>query len=148
MTTKRTISNLLLIETMNDEEQIKTTIRGNSMLPFIVGDRDMVTLVKATPGSLQKGRIVLARINEQTALLHRIEKVDGNRITLRGDGNPYSHETCTADAVLAEAVAVQRYGKIYTPDSPAWKAARYLWPSNGFLRRVLLAVYSRLRIIL
>ncbi|MDO5665000.1 MAG: S24/S26 family peptidase [Bacteroidia bacterium] len=143
-TNKRTISNLLFIETMNDNERIKTTIKGNSMLPFIVGGRDVVTLVRATPESVQKGRVVVARINEKTAYLHRIERVEGNKVTLRGDGNPYSRETCPISAISAEAIELNRNGKLYTPNSLTWKAARYLWPSNGFLRRVLLAIYRKL----
>lgn len=115
------------------------------MLPFIVGGRDVVTLVKATPQSLQKGRVVVARINKETAYLHRIERVEGHKITLRGDGNPYLRETCHASSVLAEAVALERNGKTYTPVSFAWKATQWLWPANGFLRRILLAIYRRLR---
>jgi len=145
MATKRTLSNLVLLDHIAEGERIKTTIKGNSMLPFIVGGRDVVTLVKATPASLQKGHIVAARINEKTAYLHRITRVEGDRITLRGDGNPYARETCAASSVLAEAVALERNGRTYTPDSLAWKTARRLWPANGFLRRALLAIYRRLR---
>ncbi len=142
---KRTFSNVLLLTHMKEGEYMQTTITGNSMLPFIVGGRDVVTLVKATPQSLQKGRVVVARVNEQAHYLHRIERVHGDKVTLRGDGNPYSRETCPRSSVLAEAVALQRKGKTYTPNSLAWKAAQRLWPSHGFLRRILLAIYRRLR---
>ncbi len=129
------------LKEVDEGNRVKIPVKGNSMLPFIVGEQDVVTLVKATPESVQKGRIVIARLNENTYYLHRIARVDGNKVTLRGDGNPYAYEVCPASSILAEAVEVERNRKRYTPDTFVWKLFRQLWPSNGFLRRVLLAAY-------
>ncbi len=142
---KRIIGYDLLLDMLAEGGCIKTPIKGNSMLPFIVGDRDEITLVKSTAKSLQKGRIVVARVGEDKYYLHRIVEVAGDVVTLRGDGNPYQRENCHSSLILAEAVALHRKGKIYTPDSFAWKAAQRLWPSSPLLRRILLAIYRRIR---
>ena len=140
---KLIIANDALFDMLEEGERIHITVKGNSMLPFIRGDKDRVALVKATKSSLRKGRIVVARINEKLYYLHRIERVDGDTVRLRGDGNPYARETCRASSILAEAVELERNGKIYTPDSFAWKAAEKLWTRNPFLRRVFLSIYRR-----
>lgn len=138
------IENNILFNILEEGEKITIKIKGNSMLPFIVGDRDEVTLIKASTDSLQKGRIVVAHIDNKYYFLHRIVKIEGDKVTLQGDGNVYQKETCAATSILAEAVALKRKGKIYTPNSFGWKIAEKLWPSNPLLRRILLAIYRRI----
>lgn len=132
-----------LFNLLQEGERINITIKGNSMLPFIVAERDRITLVKATASSLRKGRVVVAHVSDKTYYLHRIARIDGDVVTLRGDGNPYSRESCHVSSILAEAVALERKGKIYTESSVAWKAVQKLWPSNPFLRRFLLFVWKK-----
>ena len=138
---KRYISHETLFDLLREGEQVEMRIKGNSMLPFIVGDRDTVVLIKATADSIRKGRIVVAQIASDTYYLHRIVRIEGDTVTLRGDGNPYLRETCPVSSILAEMVELNRNGRIYTPRSWAWKAAWRCWPSNGFLRRILLRIY-------
>lgn len=55
-------------------------VRGNSMLPFIVGDRDSVVLIKAQ--QLKNGDIVLAHLNNSRYVLHRIIKINSIGVSL------------------------------------------------------------------
>ena len=58
--------------------------KGNSMLPFIRGDIDSVALRK--PEQLKVGDIALARFNGKY-ILHRVIALEGDKVTLMGDGN-------------------------------------------------------------
>ena len=112
------------------------------MLPFIRGGKDTVDLSALTEDSLQVGRIVLAHI-PQGYLIHRIERIRGDRFTLRGDGNRVQREYCTREQILAEVVEVQRGKRLIRPEDRLWWCYEHLWPKSPFWRRWILAVYRR-----
>lgn len=124
-------------------ERVTIRVKGNSMLPFVRDVKDKVVLESPTQQSFQKGRLLLVQLADRRYLLHRVELVDREHITLRGDGNLDISETCTTYDVVAEAVAVIRDGKEIRVGSMQWNLYRYLWPRNRFLRRVGLGVYRR-----
>ena len=55
------------------------------MRPFLENDRDKALLVK--PSSIKVGDPVLAEVNPLHFVLHRIDSIEGDNVTLRGDGN-------------------------------------------------------------
>lgn len=116
--------------------------KGSSMLPFIRGGRDCILLGPLTPESYQVGRVVLARI-PQGYLVHRIERVQGDRFVLRGDGNRLQREFCTREQILAEAVEVQRGSWHIRPGDRGWWCFEHLWPKHPTVRRWILALYRR-----
>lgn len=67
-------------------KKVKIRVRGNSMLPFI-RNNDEALLIPPTPEKIRKGTPVVAQTDELGIVLHRIHRIDGNRITLLGDGN-------------------------------------------------------------
>ena len=83
--------------------------RGISMRPFIEGGRDRVIL--KTMSQPRIGMIVLAKINEKY-VLHRIYKIQGEQIILRGDGNLTGQEVCTAQDIIGRvALLKDNFGK-------------------------------------
>ena len=60
-------------------------VKGYSMLPFIIGDVESVELVR--PGLVKEGDVVLAWINGNRYVVHRVIRIDGARLQLMGDGN-------------------------------------------------------------
>ena len=88
------------------EEGVSVTlpVDGRSMLPFIVGGRESAILTK--PGKLKKGDVVLAWTDDRRYVLHRIIAIDGEKVTLMGDGNLQGVEHCTTDGVKAKATHV------------------------------------------
>ncbi len=111
------------------------------MLPFIRGGKDTMDLGALTEDSLQVGRIVLAHI-PQGYLVHRIERIDGDRFTLRGDGNREQREYCTREQILAEVVEVQRGKRSIRPGDRLWWCYEHLWTKSPFWRRWILAGLS------
>lgn len=120
---------------------ITLPVDGNSMLPFIIGGRESVILATARPSELHRGMVVLAWVEQRRYVLHRIEKIKGNKVTLMGDGNLSGREHCTLDDVKAIATHVVDASKkkhdLYTP----WRCrASELWCLLLPVRRYLLAI--------
>ena len=121
----------LLAEGLEVEFQPK----GRSMLPFIRGDRDSVVMRKFPEVSV--GDIVLARASGHF-VLHRVFSVEGDVLTLMGDGNIRGTETCRRGDVLGTVTAIIRSGRPHAPGNGR------LWRTLLPVRRYLLAVIRRL----
>lgn len=114
-------------------------LRGISMRPFIEGDRDKAVLVKTT--SVKKQDVVFAFANGKY-LIHRIVDIDGDKITLQGDGNT-STENCCRENILATVKGFYRKGrkKMESTDSTKWKLYSTIWVWLRPFRRYLLFIY-------
>lgn len=114
--------------------------KGNSMLPFIFGDRDSVLLRKAE--DVKVNDVVLAKVAEGRFVLHRVIAREGSRLTLMGDGNIRGTEICDVDDVLAKAL------KVIKPSGREVDIrARRLWQVMLPFRRVILGLFRRLPVI-
>lgn len=126
------------IKTLIDEGQTVTfTVRGRSMRPMIEGDRDSVVLVPCQ-GEIKKGDVILAEFAPQRYALHRIIGVDGDILTMRGDGNLIGTETFHRSKVVGRAEAFIRKGKRLSMQSRKWRIYSALWTRLLPLRRYLL----------
>ena len=124
--------------------EVELRTKGSSMLPFIVGDRDSVRL-KAMP-VYAEGDAVLAEIAPGRFVLHRIVRIDGECVTLKGDGNLVGTESCSLADVKGKAVSVVRPGgKTVDICSPRFMARSRRWNALPyFVRRYYLAILRRL----
>ncbi len=133
-----------IMEEINAGNNVRIPPKGNSMLPFIRPKSDEIELSPLTEDSIRKGNVVLARTKENSYVIHRIEKVESEKITLRGDGNLTIRESCNTDSVFAEVTGIYRDGKKITETSLFWKFAKHGWFSSPLLRRIYLAVDRRI----
>lgn len=130
---------------------VKFPVKGTSMLPFIVGDRDCVEFYPVE-GELKVGDIVMARVEEGYPVVHRIvgiEPVAGDasfsadacRIVLTGDGNLGFKEHCLRKDVIAKAHAVIRPdGSRKSLISPSSLRNWHRWQRLRPIRRLLLKI--------
>ena len=78
--------------------------KGASMIPFIIGE-DRVELVR--PGRLLAvGMVVLARTETRGIVLHRVVDIQGETITLMGDGNLSLREKCKISDLIGIATYI------------------------------------------
>ena len=118
-------------------------VNGNSMLPFIIGGKESVIL--QPPGLTAVGDVVLAWVDGNRYVIHRIIRIDGDRVTLMGDGNLAGRERCRLSDIKAMAThVVDAKGRRHDLYSN-WrcKAAKVWWYLRP-IRRFLLAIYRRL----
>lgn len=138
---KMTIPNEILLEQASDllSRGIEVVImtKGNSMLPFIHGERDSVNLKRKD--TVEVGDIVLARIAKGKYVLHRVFSIDGDSLVLMGDGNLQGTESCARADVLGTVT------EIISPDDRSRKPGKgRLWRRMLPVRRYLLWIYKRL----
>ena len=137
---KRTVPNDILLgevaAVLQEGREAILTPTGNSMLPFIRSGRDRVILRRQD--SYAVGDIVLAHFGGRY-ILHRIVALDGDAVTLMGDGNLQGQEKGRADGIVGTVTAVIR------PDGRRRVPGKgRVWRALKPVRRYLLAIYRRL----
>lgn len=126
----------------NDEgrKSVTFTVRGFSMRPFLENGRDKVVITP--PQEPQIGQVVLAEYAPKRYALHRIIAIDGNKITMQGDGNRLSQtESFPAEKLIGTAVAFIRKGKRVNTDSKCWLRYSKFWMRCRRMRNTLLLIY-------
>lgn len=141
-----TLPNDLLLGEVKDliaqGHSVTLRVRGNSMMPLLHDNKDSVIL---TPYSNpQKGELVLAEIKHGVYVLHRIIKIDGQRITLMGDGNISGTEQCLIRNIAGIATEIIRNGKNKPLRGTWWNLYSKTWLTLCPIRRYLLGIYRRI----
>jgi len=117
-------------------------VKGTSMLPFIIGSKESVELVRWEK-DFQIGDIVLAWTKDYY-VIHRIIKIDGDDYTLMGDGNIIGTESCKRSDIEAKAeYVVDKHGNKHYLYTPRRCQASRLWNKLKPVRRWILAIYRR-----
>lgn len=117
-------------------------VKGHSMRPLLEGGRDQVSL--APYDALKRGDVVLAEIAPRGYVLHRIIRIEGECLTLMGDGNVRGVETCNRENVVAVATTIIRNGKRITIAGRGQRMYAFLWDVFRPARRGLLSIYGRI----
>ena len=131
------------IRLVREGVNVTLPVNGNSMLPFIIGGKESVIL--HNPGSIvDVGDVVLAWVDGCRYVVHRIISIDGDRVTLMGDGNVAVTEHCLLSDIKARVTHVvdakDRTHYLYN----RWrKSAAKVWYWLRPIRRYLLAIYRR-----
>ena len=118
-------------------------VTGQSMLPFIIGGKESVILHR--PGLTAVGDVVLAWVDGNRYVVHRIIKLDYDRVTLMGDGNVAVTEHCRLNDIKARVTHV-----VDAKDKTHYLYNRWrmlgakVWYWLRPIRRYLLAIYRRL----
>ena len=136
-------------EMLKTHPRVVIPVKGYSMLPFIIPQKENVELARIE-APLQVGDIILAWTKDHY-VIHRIIRMEGNDLTLMGDGNVRGTESCTMSDVVAKAeYFVDQKGKKHYFYTPFRQRASRLWNTLMPVRRWILAIYRRtiLRIIL
>lgn len=118
---------------------ITIVVMGYSMRPFLEHRRDSVVLTE--PHDIKVGDPVLAKVTAGKYVFHRIIKMEGEHLTLMGDGNARGTEECDLKDVIASTAALVRKGHHYLPTGRAWRIYSRVWVPLRPLRRWLLLPY-------
>lgn len=132
---------------LNEGHTVTLPLRGFSMRPFLENNRDKALLAKPT-GDVKVGEPVLAEVTPGVYVLHRVVAIDGEKVTLLGDGN-LKPEHCTLADIHASVVGFYRKGrtKLDRIDGRKWRIYSFLWMRLRPVRRWLLAIYRRVKAI-
>ena len=119
-------------------------VNGRSMLPFIIGGHESVILHR--PGAIDVGDVVLAWVENSRWVVHRIIRIDGNQLTLMGDGNIAGVEHCAIPDVKARVThVVDAKGKPHSMYNRWRVLGAKVWFHLRPIRRYILYVYRKVK---
>ena len=132
-----------IVKLMEEGHTVTLRLRGYSMRPFLEDNRDKALLSKAI--NTQLGDVVLAETSPKHFVLHRVVKINGDNVTLRGDGN-LGTEQCKLSDIKGFAIGFYRKGreKMDKTNGLKWRTYSFLWCTLLPIRRYLLAFYRRI----
>ena len=124
---------------LKDQKEVRFTPSGVSMRPFIEGDRDSVVLAPMNRPP-RVGDMILAQVEtlcgRKTYVLHRLIRIEGETIVLRGDGNLAGEERCAVGDIIGRVVRIESpkgHKKLLTRG--------YVWQALFPVRKWLLKIY-------
>ena len=131
------------IRLVNEGREVIFPVKGNSMLPFIIGGSESAVFAPVT--QIRKGRVYLAHVDDGRYVVHRIIGISGNRITLMGDGNLVGCEYCSLNDIKAEVnYVISSQNLKRNLNTFPRRFAALLWRILRPIRRYLLAIYRRM----
>lgn len=132
-----------VIKLLEEGHTVTLQLRGFSMRPFLEDNRDKALLAKAK--DIQVGDAVLAETAPKHYVLHRIIKIQGETVTLRGDGN-LGTEVCHVNNVHGYVIGFYRKGrtKLDKTNGFKWRTYSHIWMALYPIRRYLLAAYRKI----
>lgn len=130
----RTISNREIFaiarDTLLEGSTVRIAVNGESMLPFFRSG-STILLRPVREEDIRKYNVVMADAGH-AFVVHRIVKIDGDKITLLGDGNIYGTESVSRDKI---------YGVVDCSALHLFFAKIWLWLRP--VRRFPLAIFRR-----
>lgn len=123
------------LKSLKEGKVVVIVPQGISMLPFIKGGACRVYLLKKE--KVEVGDIVLAEYHGKH-LLHRVYAIEGEMITLMGDGNLEGIEQVTAKEILGTAVEIVGSDGCHHKLKKAW-----LWRKLLPIRKYLLKIHRK-----
>ena len=134
-----------LARLLSEGKEVRFTPAGVSMRPFIEGDKDSVILAPLNRAP-RRGDILLAQVQtlcgRTTYVLHRLIRIEGEQLTLMGDGNLAGTETCLRGDVIGVVIRIE------SPKGHRKMLTRgYLWYALRPVRKWLLKIYRHTIII-
>lgn len=115
-------------------------VTGNSMFPFIRAFRDDVMIVSIPKEDYKIGDIVLfpAKRKGGDYCLHRLYKMEGDRVQTFGDGCRCPDEWIMKEQLLGKAVLIKRGNRTIDCESPRWIRRFRWWNRFWKIRPVML----------
>ena len=109
-----------------DRIPVTIMLEGDSMRPLIRRGRDYVTIVPIDR-TVQKGDVVLFCGGPERFVVHRVWKVDGDRVQTLGDNCVNPDPWMPLEDVWGLVVKMERDGRYYRLDSRAARAFGLIW---------------------
>ena len=138
----------IIADLLREGRTVKIAVRGNSMRPYLVHERDYVMMQGISADSrsnpaIVNGAVVLAELEPHHYVLHRIVRISGDSVTLQGDGNT-TFEQCRISDILGVARSFIRKGRTIEDkaDSFSYRLYSAFWTNTLCIRRYLLELHN------
>ena len=129
---------------ISEGKTVSLTVKGNSMNPFFVHLRDQITLGPWKKEDIKKGTVALVKDIKGNYIIHRIVKVEGDKVILIGDGNIGMSETASFENIIGIMYSITRKGRTHQSKGLVWKIYSSLWMALMPVRRWPLGLWRKL----
>lgn len=127
---KLIVPNNILMQDVDRElragKEVTLLAKGRSMHPYIRDQRDVLVLRRTDQDNLRVGDIVLALVNTDHYVVHRIVEVRDQGVVLMGDGNLYGTEYAAKGDVCGILTHIEREGRRIDCRTPAQQRKAWL----------------------
>lgn len=130
----------LVAELLEQGKDVTIWGKGYSMRPFIEHERDRIKLRRME--EVHIGDAVLAQPRKGWFVLHRIIAINGDHITLQGDGNIRGTEECLRGDICGTAIEYIRPSRVIATSDKTLQRRIRLWRRLRPIRRYLLFIYK------
>lgn len=134
----------ILRELTEDNREVSMRIAGNSMLPFLVHDRDLI-FFKKPDRAMKRGDMVFYQRANGQFVMHRIWKVKPEGYYIVGDAQQCIEGPVKAEQIFAIITKVCRKGRWIGPGDFWWEFFEHVWIRFVPVRHILMRVYSILK---
>lgn len=128
----------ILRELTEEGREVSMRIAGNSMLPFLVHERDYVWFRKPDR-ELKCGDIVFYQRKNGQFIMHRIWKAKEDKYYMVGDAQRVIEGPLERNQIFAVVTRVNRKGKDIGPGDFWWEFFEHIWirivPFRYWIRR-------------
>ncbi len=134
----------LVRECLDSGQEVRLTVTGNSMAPFLRHERDVAVLIKPQDTmALRVGDVLLYQRKNGRLVLHRLVARQEKPVvyTMCGDAQVQPERGIMPEQVIAVVRAFERKGKRYECAGAAYRCYVRHWSFWGFLRRPLMWLY-------
>jgi len=106
-------------------QRVRMVAKGSSMLPFIRSG-DVVELTSTEMGPA-RGDVVVAQTAPGRYVIHRVVRVAGEGVWLRGDSQRRAEGPVVPGEVFGRVAAVERSGRRWRLDRGVWRLSGWAW---------------------
>lgn len=135
-------------ELLMNGKKVRITVTGNSMMPFLMGNRDSVELSAADFDDLRFGQIALIRRDNGAYVLHRVIFKSKNGFYLVGDAQCKIEGPFMPRQLVAVVSAIWRKGKMISASNMIWRMLSCIWWIRIPVRYILTRPYKFLSCVL
>lgn len=107
-------------EALKIKEQVEVLTYGRSMEPLLKEHRD-IAVISHAKAPVKNGDIVLYTRDNKQFILHRIVKIRGEKLVIRGDNNLFYEKDIKKEDIIGILTALYRKGKYMEKGSVQFK---------------------------
>lgn len=119
-------------------------VKGRSMSPFVHDGEDRAVIEACT--NVKVGDALLVLTTDRRYVLHRLIRIDGDTLTLKGDGCLRGTENCTRANIIGRVAAfIRPSDTTYSTSGTVWRLYSWIWMHTGYwFHRIVLGVWRRI----
>lgn len=138
-----------VLNILENDQNVRITVTGDSMMPFLRENIDSVELSKTDFKKLRFGQIPLIKRKSGQYILHRVVYKNKKNFYIAGDAQNWIEGPINPESLIAVVTKVWRKDKPIAIDNYFWKMLSFLWwlrlpaistikmPAKFLIRKVL-----------